>query len=114
MGDREALKQCQEELRKKEVWSRLPELKGKSVHCSYQISLRPDGTTDSIACTVYVNGCDWNQGLKRYHKEITNQEHLYIRIFKKALQAVPKWNVLYIRDKIKKYEDWIDGKRCDD
>ena len=114
LGDREALKQCQEELRKKEVWSRLPELKGKSVHCSYQISLRPDGTTDSIDCTVYVNGCDWHQGLKRYHKEITNQEHLYIRIFKKALQAVPKWNVLYIRDKIKKYEDWIDGKRCDD
>lgn len=30
--------------------------------------------------------------------------------FQKALQAVPKWNVLYIRDKIKKYEDWIDGK----
>lgn len=84
------------------------------MHCSYQISLRPDGTTDSIACTVYVNGCDWNQYLKRYHKEITNQEHLYIRIFKKALQAVPKWNVLYIRDKIRKYEDWIDGKRCDD
>ena len=27
LGDREALKQCQEELRKKEIWSKLPELK---------------------------------------------------------------------------------------
>lgn len=114
LGNREALKQCEEKLQATEIWSKFPELKGKSVHCRYQISLRPDGTTDSTTCTAYVNGCDWSQGPQRYHEEITNQEHPYIRIFKKALQTVPRWDVLYIRDKIREYENWIDGKRCDD
>lgn len=113
-GDREALKQCEEKLQATEIWSKFPELKGKSVHCCYQINLRPDGTTDSTTCTAYVNGCDWSQGPQRYHEEITNQEHPYIRIFKEALQTVPRWDVLYIRDKIREYENWIDGKRCDD
>ena len=56
------------------------------MHCSYQISLRPDGTTDSIDCTVYVNGCDWHQGLKNITKK-SPIRNIFISGFSKSIAS---------------------------
>ena len=113
-GDWDALVQCEQELQRPEVWSKFPKLQDKSVRCRYWVVPRLDGTADSITCNVYVNGCDKKAGSKRYHKEITDEEHPYVKIFKKALQAIPKWEVLYVHSEIRKYEGWIDGKDCEE
>ena len=112
-GDWNALERCEQELQRPEVWSQFPELQGKSVRCRYWVTPRLDGTADSIKCAVYVNGCDRKTGKERYHEEINDQSHPYINIFRQALQTILRWDVLYIRNEIQKYEGIIDGKDCE-
>lgn len=105
-GDSDALEQCKEKLtQQKTYWSRLPELRDKDLDCTYWVYPKTDGTADSITIELQIRcpgECD--------SKSIKDQEHPFIKIYKEALQAVPKWDVLCVRNEIKDVRGWLPGK----
>lgn len=105
-GDSDALEQCKEKLRQQQTyWSRLPELRNKDLDCRYWLHPKTDGTADSITIELEIR-CPGEFD----SKSIKDQEHPFIKIYKEALRAVPKWDVLCVRNEIKDVSGWLPGK----
>lgn len=113
-GDRESYDRFIATLRSHN-WGSYPELKGRTLHGNLMVYPRLDGQADSIRdIELYVNGEPEKKGEPRYHRAVTDPADPWIDLVRRAAETVSRWEVRFLRGKVRPVEIMFDIKKIND